>query len=226
MTDRPCPKVLVCLLALALSLPGCASTKGNREQPTPEARSSPRVSQSPFRAQGQQQPRTTGQTSAVHKSSAPESAQATPSPREHVEAGEYQKALDTYGASYRNRPRGQALTTEYVESVEGMKLAADKACEKKEYASAGRIYDLLLKYYGQFKDFARVLTFDRAYLNHKLSLCKKSLSVGGFQEYRKGNLSEAIRQWQDLLSIDPNNEDIKKAMNTATEQQKNLQRKK
>ena len=143
-----------------------------------------------------------------------------------MEAGEYQKALDEYDVRYRKHPRGRTVTTEYAKTVEEMRSAADKACDEQEFAAAGRTYDLLLKRYDRFKDFAHLLTFNRAYLNQKVSLCKKSLSVLGFQEYRKGNLSEAIAMWRGFLMIDPNNEDIKKAMNTATEQQKNLQRKK
>jgi len=143
-----------------------------------------------------------------------------------MEAGEYQKALEEYGVRYRKHPGDQALIKEYAKSVGEMKAAADKACDEKEYAMAGRIYDLLLKRYAQFKNFAHMLTFNKAYLDQKLSLCKKSLSVMGFQEYRKGNLNEAITMWRGLLTIDPHNEDIRKALNTATEQQKNLQTKK
>jgi len=134
-------------------------------------------------------------------------------------------ALDEYGAGYRKHPKDQALLAEYAKSVEEMKSTADKAYEKEEYSPAGRTYDLLLKRYDQFKDFSRMLTFDRTYLRQKLVHCKKGLSVRGFQEYRKGNLSEAIVLWQGLLALDPNNKDIKKAVATATEQQKNLQTK-
>jgi tetratricopeptide (TPR) repeat protein len=142
-----------------------------------------------------------------------------------MEAGEYEKALDEYDAGHRKHPRDQVLTTEYVKSIEDLRSIADKSWDAKESAPAGRMYDLLLKRYGQFKNFAEMLTFNRTYLDQKLALCKKSLSVRGFQEYRKGNLNEAILQWQGLLSLDPNNKDIKKAMLTATGQQRNLQRK-
>ena len=47
----------------------------------------------------------------------------------------------------------------------------------------------------------------------------------GFQEYRKGNLDKSIVLWQSLLAIDPHNKDIKEAVRTATQQQKNLQEK-
>jgi tetratricopeptide (TPR) repeat protein len=209
------------ILALSSLLCGCAAIKDEHKATMsgaqPGSRTQTQTSKAPVQPPAIHQPQ--NQPSS-------EPTQPALSPRRLVEGGEYQKALDEYDVSYRKRPRDQALTAEYAKSLEDLKSAADKACEKEEYSSAGRTYDLLLKHYGQFKDFAHLLTFDRAYLNNKLSLCKKSLSVRGFQEYRKGNLGEAILLWQGLLSIDPNNEDIKKAMITATEQQRNLRTKK
>jgi hypothetical protein len=227
MSDHPCRRILVYALLVCLVLPGCAAKTTQKmapsdEQPSPPVRSSAHT-------QGQRPPKAPAQGTAAQKPSAAvaaESAEATMSPKQHAKAGDYEKALDEYAADYRKHPRDQALTAEYMKSVEEMKSAADKAYEEEGFSSAGRVYDLLLKHYGQFKDFAQRLTFDKAHLNRKLSSCKKSLSVRGFQEYRKGNLNEAIVMWQGLLAIDPNNEDIQKTVNTATEQQRNLQRKK
>ena len=226
MSGRHHPGIPICLVVLALFLSGCAGTKSSPKPVVTEAPPSPQVeSPPPVQAQPSKPP---AQAPAVHKSApAPPSGPALPpSPKQCMEAGEYQKALEEYGVRYRKHPGDQALTKQYVKSVEEMKAAADKACDEKEYATAGRIYDLLLKRYAQFKNFAHMLTFNKAYLDQKLSLCKKSLSVMGFQEYRKGNLNEAITMWRGLLMIDPHNEDIRKALNTATEQQKNLQTKK
>ena len=114
---------------------------------------------------------------------------------------------------------------EYVKSLESIKSAADKALDKEDFASAGRMYYVLLKNYPHFNEVDKKLSFNSAQLNAKLSYCKKSLSRQGFQEYRKGNLNEAIVLWQSLLAIDPNNTDIKEALRTATLQQKNLQEK-
>jgi len=150
-------------------------------------------------------------------------AQAATSARHHMQAGDYQNAINDYSAEYRSRPHDQALVKEYVRSLEDIKAVADKASDKKTFASAGKAYNVLLKNYSCFKGFAQMLSFDRADLNTKLSQCKQLLSTQGFQEYRKGNLSEAIALWQSLLSIDPNDADIKAAVRTATLQQKNLQ---
>jgi hypothetical protein len=112
---------------------------------------------------------------------------------------------------------------EYVKSLEDIKSAADKASNREDFASAGRSYNVLLKNYPCFKGFDKKLSFNSTYLNIKLSHCKQSLSKQGFQEYRKGNLSDAISLWQVLLAIDPHNTEIKDALRTAKLQQKNLQ---
>jgi len=152
-------------------------------------------------------------------------AQAANLAKKHMEAGEYQKAIDVYNAEYQKHPNDQSLAKEYVKSLENIASAADKALDKKDFASAGRNYDVLLKNYAHFKGFEKKLSFNSIYLNEKLSDCKKAIFKQGFQEYRKGNLNEAIALWQDLLVIDPQNTDIKKALRTAKLQQKNLQEK-
>jgi len=242
MSDRYSRAFSPCLLIISLLLSSCASLKGEHKaavpvaQPAPQAQLPPQpVAQAQPAPEVQRVPQAQAQPTkppvqppAVRKPQnlpVPEPARPIATTKQLVEKGDYQRALDEYRASHRRRPRDQALTVEYAKSVEDMKSAADKAYEKEEYPTAGRTYDLLLKRHGEFKDFVQTLTFDRTYLNQRLSLCKKSLSARGFQEYRKGNLSEAILLWQGLLTLDPNNEDIKKAMITATEQQRNLQTK-
>jgi tetratricopeptide (TPR) repeat protein len=110
-----------------------------------------------------------------------------------------------------------------VKSLEDIKSAADKVLEEEDFASAGRNYNVLLKNYPRFKGFEKKLSFNRTYLNIKLSHCKQSLSKQGFQEYRKGNLSGAIALWKSLLAIDPHNKEIKEALRIAKLQQNNLQ---
>jgi tetratricopeptide (TPR) repeat protein len=162
-------------------------------------------------------------TQAPPKRSVHKSAQAATQARQHLAAGEYQKAINNYRSAYRNRPQDQALLEDYVKDLEEIKKAADKASNENNLALAGRIYDVLLKNYSYFKDFSRMLSFDRTHLDTKLTDCKLTLSVQGFQEYRKGDLTKAIALWQSLLKFDPDNADIKRAVKTAKLQQKNLQ---
>jgi hypothetical protein len=137
--------------------------------------------------------------------------------------GDYQKMINHYKADYKKHPQDQTLVKQYVKSLEEVNTTADEASRKEDFASAGMTYNILLKNYADFKGFAHVLSFDRAQLRAKVTDCKTALSKKGFQEYREGNLSEAISLWQSYLAIDPHNADIKKALNTAKVQQKNLQ---
>jgi tetratricopeptide (TPR) repeat protein len=138
-------------------------------------------------------------------------------------AGDHQKIINDYKTEYAKHPQDHMLLREYVKSLEDIKAAADGALNRENYASAGKTYKVLMKNYPDFKGFAHMLSFDREHLNTKLTNCKDSLSRKGFQEYRAGDLSEAISLWQGYLAIDPNNTDIKRALNTAKIQQKNLQ---
>ena len=138
-------------------------------------------------------------------------------------ANEYQGILNDWKARQAKNPRNQEITKNYARAVEEMKTSADRAYEKENYALSGRIYGTLLKNYAGFKAFAKGLSFDRQELKDRLSSCKTALYQKGFEHYRNNQLNEAIQSWQGLLSIDPHNEDIRKAVNTAILQRKTLQ---
>ncbi|HWR68850.1 MAG TPA: hypothetical protein VN416_07495, partial [Desulfomonilia bacterium] len=143
--------------------------------------------------------------------------------QKHMKAGEYQKAIDIYNKEYLKQPQDLSLIKEYVRSLDAIKSTADMTLEKGDVASAGRLYYALHNNYTKFNGFKQMLSFNKANLNTKLTYCKKTLTRQGFEEYRKGSLDKAIVLWQELLAIDPNNEDIKETVRTATQQQKNLQ---
>jgi len=148
--------------------------------------------------------------------------QPTDLARQHIKAGRYQDAINEYISANQKSPMDQAVTKECIRGLEDIKKAADKKYDEKEYAPAGKTYKALLKNNIHFKAFNSRLSFDEAQLDTRLTHCKKSLSAQGFQQYREGNLNEAISAWRSLLAIDPSNDDIKAAVKTATQQQKIL----
>ena len=214
----------LCLLSLCLVSYSCSTGTSQKTakpdmQPSPSAHSSaPAKDQKPPKVPVGPAQKTPSQPPT--ENSAPAAL-----PKQLVKTGDYEKAFNEYGAQLRKTPKDQALATEYVNSVKEAKVAADKAYDEEDFSSAGRIYDLLLRYHDHFKSNGQKTGIDKVFLNQRLSACKKSLSMRGFQEYRKGNLNDAIAAWQGLIAIDPANEDIKKAINTATLQQKNLHKK-
>lgn len=138
-------------------------------------------------------------------------------------AGRYQKAIEIYSDEHRKNPQDRPLTREYAKSLDSIKSAGDRRFEKGDLAAACRMYHVLHINYAKFRGMERTLSFDHQDLNEKLTYCKKTLSKQGFEEYRKGNLDQAIIFWQGLLAIDPNNKAIRDAVRTARQQQKNLQ---
>ena len=234
MTNFHRSKLIVLIFMLLPVVQSCAGMKSWISSKTSVRRSDPAKdsSQTSSRKSGQAvnlDKKHSVKTSVPVKVSSRKSIQASTQTanlaKEHMEAGEYQKAIDVYNVEYRKHPHDQALVREYVKSIENIALAADKAFDKEDFASAGRICDFLLKNYAHFKRFEKKLSFNNTHLNEKLSYCKKALFKQGFQEYRKGNLSGSIAIWQGLLEIDPQNTDIKETLRTAKLQQKNLQEK-
>ena len=205
MANIPKTKLFVIFLMLLPIIQSCAETKG-RVTSKRSVKTSPPVKSSP-------------------KPSIQTSAHTANLAKKHMQAGEYQKAIDVYNVEYRQHPHDRALVREYVKSIEHIKSAADEALDKQDFASAGRKYDVLLKNYAHFKGFQKNLSFNSTPLHEKLDYCRESLLKQGFQEYRKENLGGAIDLWQELFAIDPQNEDIKRLLRTAKMQQKNLQQK-
>lgn len=177
-------------------------------------------------AQNNQAQSTSAQTPTQNKQPPRPAIQAPILAEQHMESGNYQKVIDDYRIEYRKHPKDQSLVKGYVKSIEEIKEVADRAFNQADFLSAGKIYNILVRHYRYFNSFSNLLSFDRSYLTSKLSICKAFFSENGFQEYRKGNLREAIELWKNYLAIDPNNATIRKTLQTATLQQKNLEQKK
>ena len=145
---------------------------------------------------------------------------------QYLSAGDYQKAIDTFSTAHAKYPEDKPLLRSYQKAVEEMKSSADRAFHREEFVSAGRSYRLLLRNYRHFRDFAQQLSFDKKYLNARITYCSEYLFKRGVEEYRSGEIRHAISTWEGLLSFDPGNAEAGKAYNAATTQLKNLQQKK
>jgi len=222
-------KPIFFVIMLLFVFQSCAEMK-SWVTPKKHARTTTQVKRS---SQTSKQVTTKTKTPALTKENEPAQSQtssptqASPQPEsvadKYMKTGEYQKVINFYADACRKQPQDQSLAKEYAKSLNGMRSAADSVLGKGDTASAGRIYDILQCNYAKFNNVSSMLSFDKAYLNARLAYCKKTLSRQGFEEYRKGNINKAILLWQGLLAIDPNNKDIKRAVRTATQQQKNLQ---
>ena len=149
-------------------------------------------------------------------------AQAARLAKSKMDAGEYQEAIDIYHVAHQNHPQNQAILKEYAQSIEKLKSLADELFNREDFVSALRHYAILIKNYPSAGEAGIKLSFSNARIEKQFSISKKMISRQGFEEYRKGNLSQAIALWQALIDIDHNDPDIKRALKTAKLQQKNL----
>jgi len=68
------------------------------------------------------------------------------------------------------------------------------------------------------------LSFERKGLSEKIKSCRKILFENGLEQYRSGSLDQAISIWKTILTFDPENQEIKRAVDIATLQLENLQK--
>ena len=135
---------------------------------------------------------------------------------------DFDGALGVYGAALQKHPGDRGLLNYYLKSAEDIREAADDAFDKGEFAVSGRAYAVLLRNYPHFQKIAGDLSFDTQYLQARLKECSDHLSERALTQYRQGNLTAAISLWKNILDFEPGNAGVKKAIDTASTQLKNL----
>lgn len=144
--------------------------------------------------------------------------------RRYLNTGDFEKAISTYRTCYRQYPKDPGLLEKFIHTLESIKLQADEASSKEDFVSAGKAYQALLKSYKYFKTFEKSLSFFEKQLDDGLKNCTLQLKREGLAQYRRGELAEAISTWKGILIFDPDNAEIKKAIETATTQLKRIKK--
>jgi len=138
--------------------------------------------------------------------------------QEDLKAGNFAKVLEIYQAALQEFPGDAGLVASYVRAVQAVKAAGDEALADQDFVRSGKVYALLFRNFPSFGGLQPAVALARADLVGPLGVCRESLTKMGLAEYRKGNLAKAIAVWEGLLSFDPDNAEIRKAVNTAKTQ--------
>ena len=142
----------------------------------------------------------------------------------YLQAREFLKAIDICREVYQKYPQDPTVRSGFIKTLESVKTSGDRAFERSDFALAGRVYEILLKNISSVKHLNGSFSFNREGLIAKIRNCKKILFENGLEQYRSGNLNQAISLWKSILAFDPENQEIRKAVDMATLQYKNLQK--
>jgi len=142
----------------------------------------------------------------------------------HLRTGEFRKAIDLSREMYYKYPQDPRVRTSYIRTLESIKISGDRAFEGSDFALAGSVYEIVLSNVSSVGRLNDSLSFNREVLTAKIGNCKKILFENGLEQYRSGNLNQAISLWKSILAFDPENREIKRAVEMATFQFGNLQK--
>jgi tetratricopeptide (TPR) repeat protein len=137
---------------------------------------------------------------------------------QELRAGRYDKALAVYRAGLREYPGDKTLGSAYAGAVDELEAIGSKALAADDYAKAGTVYALLFRNFTSFDKLSTRPGVSKEKLAEAIELCRSGLTKNGLAEYRKGNLEKAIATWESLLVFDPENAEIRKAVETAKAQ--------
>ncbi len=142
----------------------------------------------------------------------------------YVKAGEFQRAIDISKELHQKYPQDPGVRTGYIQTLESVKSNGDRAFEKGDFALAGSVYEILLRHISSVTRLNGSSPLNRKGLTAKIKTCEKNLFENGLAQYRSGNLEQAISIWKGILVFDPRNEEVKRAVDMATLQLKNLKK--
>jgi len=142
----------------------------------------------------------------------------------HLRAEEFPKAIVIYREVYQKYPQDPTVRSGYIKTLESIKSVGDIAFKRSDFALAGRVYRILLNNYSSTSRLNGSISFNREGLTARIRDCKKILFEKGLKQYRSGNLDQAISIWKSILAFDPESQEIKKVVDMATLQLRNLQK--
>lgn len=145
--------------------------------------------------------------------------------RQALEAGNFQKALEAYRNFSAADFEAISQVDRFRKIAEEVQQQADSAVAAGDFVQAGKGYAALLKSYPRLQELGLLSAPLLPQLKAGLDNCRTMLTRKGLEEYRKGNLDRAIGHWEGLLEFDPDNAEIRKAVETAADQQKKLRKK-
>jgi tetratricopeptide (TPR) repeat protein len=144
--------------------------------------------------------------------------------KRYIAQGRYDLALETYMAAQERHRQNKVLKQDFARAVGQIREAGDRFFSEGEFAAAGNIYYTLSQERLQRYDVYKLAIPDKNYLVNRIRSCSRALTDQGLAMYRDGDLDKAISLWNKVLRIDPDNREVRRAIETAHTQRENLKR--
>ncbi len=124
--------------------------------------------------------------------------------QQYLQAGNFQKAIDTCQATYEKYPEAQAVLDNYVKILLEIKNSAERFFETKDYPSAISIYFLLAKNWPRIQKFEKSLPFSHEWLNMRLRDSRNRVSeTQARQAFEAGDFDKAVEIYKTRYLENP-----------------------
>jgi tetratricopeptide (TPR) repeat protein len=129
---------------------------------------------------------------------------------QELRSGDFQKALDTYQVAYKKYPKDSEILKNYIGTIESMKAQGDEAFGRENFAQAQITYDLLLKNFPRFSDFANLLSFKKNFLVTRLKMSRMLQAEKEARSFLKsGDFQKGIDIYRGLIQQYPSDTTVR-----------------
>jgi len=151
--------------------------------------------------------------------------QSTTLAADAVKSGDYLRAVEAYSGLLQSYPGDQLLKRRFIATVTTIYRTGETAFKSGQLVVAGNAYSALLRTYALLVKSDVSLPFSNKSLENGLDESRNLLLRKGLEKYRNEDLKAAISIWKDILKFDPDNVEIKKAIENAESQLKKIKEK-
>jgi tetratricopeptide (TPR) repeat protein len=128
--------------------------------------------------------------------------------QQYLQAGDFQKAIDTCQTTYEAYPDAQTVLNNYIKTLQEIKASADRFFETKDFVSAIRIYSLLSRNFPRFQRLEKSLPFTKGFLAAQLRNSINKISERqARQAFEAGDFEKAIEVYNIRYLENPDDAD-------------------
>lgn len=141
-----------------------------------------------------------------------------------VQKGDYAGAVELIGNVDQKYVAEIQCSASYIAALNGLADSGMQYFKEGDFTRAGMTFKCVVEHMSPDSSTNGKYTKTPENIRSLLIICEDRLMKQGLSQYRSGNLGDAIATWKDVLKLNPNHPEAKKALKTATVQLKNLEK--